>query len=129
LDHSEEELVDLIGARPGRGAEVDEIAHAAHKLGLDSFDYSFSSLDQAKMLLDDGIPIICDIQSFNYEGKGHYVVLTHIEGDNVYLMDPNSPGNQRVLTREHMDARWWDHTMASPHQLVEKWGVVVLPPE
>jgi len=129
MEATEEELRDLIGAKPKRGAEVDEIVAAAHKLGLEAFDYLFASLDQAKILLDQDIPIICDIQSFNHEGKGHYVVLTKIDGDEVHLMDPNTPGNQRVLTREHMDVRWWDHRMAPPHDLVEKWGVVVLPPE
>lgn len=128
-DVPEEELTQVIGARPNRGAEVDQIVGAAHKLGFAAFDYAFDSLDQAKALLDADIPIICDIQSFNHPGKGHYVVLTKIDGDAVHLMDPNTPGNSRVLTREHMDARWWDHKMAPPHELVEKWGVVVLPPE
>ena len=128
---TEEEAVEAIGTKPGRGAEVDEVAEGARKLGFDAFDFDFASLDQAKFLLDQDIPIICDIQSFNHPGKGHYVVLTKIEGDNVTLMDPNTKDglNKRVLTREHMDVRWWDFTMAKPHKLRQRWGVIVLPPE
>ena len=125
----EEDAVSLIGTRQGRGAEVDEITAAAHKLGLEAFDMSFPSLEGAKVVLDQDIPIICDIQSFNYPGKGHYVVLVGILGDEALLMDPNTPGNQRVISTEELEDRWWDRTMAPPHDLVPKWGVVILPPE
>lgn len=128
-DVSEEELVQVIGARPNRGAEVTEIAEAARKLGYDSFDFAFESLEQAKVVLEQDMPIICDFQSFNHPGKGHYVVLTKIDEQGAHLMDPNTSGNYRLLTLDHVDARWWDRTMAAPHDLVIRWGVVVLPPE
>lgn len=121
-------LIEAIGTRKGRGAECNEIAEAARKLGFLAFEYSFDSLDQAKILLDQDIPIICDVQSFNNPGKGHYVVLTSIDGM-VDLMDPNTPGNQRTISREEMDERWWDRAMAPPHQLMSKWGIVIVPPE
>jgi ABC-type bacteriocin/lantibiotic exporter with double-glycine peptidase domain len=126
---TEEEAVDAIGAKEGRGAEVTDIVDGAKKLGYDAFDFCFDSLDHAKLLLDQDIPIICDVQSFNYEGKGHYVVLHKIDDEGCHLMDPNVEGNVRVISREYMDACWWDHTMAKPHELKEKWGVVVAPPE
>lgn len=121
--------IELVGARPGRGAETDQIAAAARKLGFLAFEYSFSSIDQAKFLLDQGIPIICDIQSFNNPGKGHYVVLVSADDKRVELMDPNTPGNWRVVSRADMDARWWDRRMAPPHELMWKWGIVIIPPE
>jgi predicted double-glycine peptidase len=126
-DIDETGLVTLIGAKENRGAEVTEIAKAARKMEFAAFDYDFDSLDQAKALLDQDIPIICDIQSFKHPGKGHYVVMTKIEDDKVHLMDPNTEGNSRVITREEMDGRWWDYTMAKPHQLKPKWGVVIAP--
>jgi predicted double-glycine peptidase len=128
-------IIQAIGAKKGRGAECDEIAAAARKLGFSAFEYSFESLDQAKVLLDQDIPIICDIQSFNNPGKGHYVVMTGVwEGDvgsgsRVEIMDPNTPGNGRTISREEMDERWWDRAMAPPHDLMPKWGIVVVPPE
>jgi predicted double-glycine peptidase len=121
-------VIDAIGARKGRGAECDQIATAARKFGFMAFEYSFESLDQAKVLLDQDIPIICDIQSFNNPGKGHYVVMTSVN-DTVEIMDPNTPGNSRSISREEMDERWWDRAMAPPHQMMPKWGIVVVPPE
>lgn len=126
---SELDLVNAIGAKEGRGAECDEIAAAARKLGFLAFEYSFTSIDQAKVLLDQDIPIICDIQSFNHPGKGHYVVMVAADDLDVELMDPNSPGNWRALQRKEMDRRWWDRAMAPPHDLMPKWGIVVIPPE
>lgn len=132
LDHydysiSEEEAVEAIGTIPNKGAECNQIAEAARKFGFMSFEYSFDSLEQAKILLDMDIPIICDIQSFNNPGKGHYVVMTDIENDTVRLMDSNTPTNQRIISIEEMDQRWWDRAMKPPHELMNKWGIVIIP--
>ncbi len=132
---SELSVIQAIGTKKGRGAECDEIAAAARKLGFLAFEYSFDSLEQAKVLLDQDIPIICDIQSFNNPGKGHYVVMTGAWNgdvgteDVVELMDPNTPGNTRTIKCSEMDERWWDRAMAPPHDLMPKWGIVVVPPE
>jgi ABC-type bacteriocin/lantibiotic exporter with double-glycine peptidase domain len=125
----EEAAVQLIGARPGRGAEVTEIAEAARQYGLDAFEYSFDSLKQAKILLDQQIPIICDVQSWNHPGKGHYVVLVSMDQVQAHLMDPNTPSNQRTIPLTEMESRWWDHKMEPPHEVVHKWGIVILPQE
>lgn len=130
-DWPESILVPLIGAKPKRGAECDEIAEAARLAGFSAFEYSFASVEQARVLLDQDIPIICDIQSFNHPGKGHYVVLTHIDDEGAHLMDPNAPdlGNQRRLSLEEMEERWWDHGMKPPHELMERWGIIIVPTE
>ena len=130
VDLPEALLSQAIRVSPKYGAEITEIVRAAQELGFSAMLYEFENLDQAKWLLDQDIPIIADIQSFKHPGKGHYVVITKIDGDRVYLMDPNTKDgvNQRVLTREHADARWWDRTMAPPHGLKVKWGAVILPP-
>ena len=118
-----------VGARPNKGAECNQIAEAARKFGFMSFEYSFESIAQAKVLLDQDIPIICDIQSFNHPGKGHYVVMTAADGKHVQLMDPNTPGNLRVISAAEMTARWWDRAMKAPHELMPKWGIIILPKE
>ncbi len=125
----EHDLSGIIGLRQRGGAETDQIASAARKLGFECFEYSFDSLDQARTLTDQDIPIIADIQSFNHPGSGHYVVITAIDDESVHLMDPNTPGNQRTLSREEMDARWWDRAMKPPHAVMQRWGVIVVPPE
>ena len=121
--------IAAVGARPNKGAECNQIAEAARKFGFMSFEYSFESIAQAKVLLDQDIPIICDIQSFNHPGKGHYVVMTAADGKHVQLMDPNTPGNLRVISAAEMTARWWDRAMKAPHELMPKWGIIILPKE
>lgn len=128
LDIPEEQVAQAIGTSPGRGAECDEIVLGAHSFGLDAFEHGFASLEQAKFILDQDIPIICDIQSFNHPGKGHYVVMTAIDDAGVHLMDPNTPGNIRILIAQEMEERWWDRAMQPPHKLMPKHGIVVLPP-
>jgi ABC-type bacteriocin/lantibiotic exporter with double-glycine peptidase domain len=118
--------IEAIGARKGRGAETTQIVEAARKLGFDALEMSFDSIAQAKALTDQNIPIICDIQSFNHPGKGHYVVLTKVD-EEVYLMDPNTPGNMRTISVEEMEQRWWDRWMAPPHHVQSHWGIIVAP--
>jgi ABC-type bacteriocin/lantibiotic exporter with double-glycine peptidase domain len=120
-------LIWLIGTRKGRGAETTEIVNAARKLGFEATEGSFPSLDAAAEVLRKGFPIICDVQSFKFLGKGHYVVLTGIEGDQVHLMDPNVSGNQRTISRQEMEERWWDREMAEPHKLMTRWGIIIRP--
>lgn len=124
---SEAEVMHAIGVRDRGGAEVDQITEGAKVLGFDAYDKCFESLDDARSVTDQDIPIVADFQSFNNPGKGHYVVITKIDDENVYLMDPNTDGNERVLTREEAEGRWWDRTMAPPHRLMPRWGVVVTP--
>lgn len=127
FDIGEHELSQYIGVRQRGGAETDQIAQAARQLGFDAFEWSFSSLEQAKTLTDQDIPIIADIQSFKHPGSGHYVVITGIDKDGIHLMDPNTPSNQRTISPQEMEQRWWDRAMKPPHKLMKMWGVVVLP--
>jgi predicted double-glycine peptidase len=126
---SEAQAVELVGTQPNRGAETDQIAEGARKAGFQAFEYSFDSIEQAKLLLDQELPIICDIQSFNYPGKGHYVVMVAADDKRVELMDPNTPGNWRVISHAEMNARWWDRRMAPPNEMMWKWGIIIVPPE
>ena len=134
LDHygfegDEHDIAGFIGVRQKGGAETDQIANAARRLGFDCFEYSFDSLEQAKFLTDQDIPIIADIQSFNHPGSGHYVVIADIDDESVHIMDPNTPGNERIISHQEADERWWDRAMKPPHKMMKKWGIVVLPPE
>jgi predicted double-glycine peptidase len=124
---AEHEIMHEIGVHEKRGAEVDQITEAAKRMGFYAYDKSFSSLDEAQELTDSGVPIIADIQSFTSPGKGHYVVITAIDKENVTLMDPNVDGNTRIISKREMEDRWWDRRMKAPHNLMVRWGVVVIP--
>lgn len=131
----EEEVIQAIGARKGRGAETTDIVEGARRLGFDASEGSFPSLDEAKETLRQGVPIIADVQSFNYPGKGHYIVIAGFKpGKGFIIMDPNTKGktavdNWRVLSEKKLEEIWWDRAMAPPHELMPKWGVMVKPKE
>lgn len=125
--YAEHEIMHEIGVSDRGGAEVTQITEAARRLGFDAYDKCFSSLEEARSITQQDIPIIADFQSFKNPGKGHYVVITKIDDDTVHLMDPNTDGNERIITRAEAERRWWDRTMAKPHRLMPKWGVVVTP--
>lgn len=125
--YAEHEIMHAIGVRDKGGAEVDQITEGAKRLGFEAYDKCFDSLEEARAITDQDIPIIADFQSFNNPGKGHYVVITKIDDNVVHLMDPNTDGNERAITRAECEQRWWDRTMAKPHRLMPKWGVVVTP--
>jgi ABC-type bacteriocin/lantibiotic exporter with double-glycine peptidase domain len=124
-DYKEKYLEDLIGAKPNRGCEVDEITEAAKKLGFNAFDRSLT-LDECKKYLDKDIPIIADVQSFNYQGREHYVVIYKYENDNWHIMDPNTKGNQRILNTKELEERWWGRRMSN-NEIIKKWGCIVSP--
>lgn len=133
VELSEGEIVKAIGARKGRGAETTDIMNGAKKLGFDAYEGSFANLDDAKKTLKKGIPIIADVQSFNYPGKGHYIVIAGFKpGQGFIVMDPNTKGktaidNWRLMSAEELEEKWWDRAMAPPHKLMRKWGVMVKP--
>lgn len=126
LDVPEKVVSVRIRVHKRRGAETDQIVAAAKKFGFDAFQKSFT-MDEAERLTKNDIPIICDIQSFTKPGSGHYVVLTHLDSRNAVLMDPNVKGNVRILPRDEFEERWWDRQMFPPHNLMKRWGIVVIP--
>lgn len=130
-DLPESDLAIIIGARKGRGAETTDIVNAAKKLGLEAWEQSFRTLDVAKEVLKQGIPIIADIQSFNHPGQGHYVVLAGFDSSGFKMMDPNTKGktaipNWRQITNEKLEEIWWDRAMEKPNDLMPKWGIMVM---
>jgi ABC-type bacteriocin/lantibiotic exporter with double-glycine peptidase domain len=125
-DIEEPELEELIGVGT-HGAEVNQIVKAAHALGLEAEEQRFPHLIAAKKVLDDDIPIIADVRSWNRPGQGHYVVLAELEDGLAELMDPNTPGNWREVSAPELKRRWWDWSMARPHELMKHAGVIIWP--
>jgi len=124
VDLTEEECIKRIGTKPHKGAETTQIVDAAEELGFEASEKSLS-LEETRKLLDDGVPIICDIQSFTKKGSGHYVVLCDMDDEYCYLMDPNVEGNTRKLPIEEFVERWHDKAMAPPHEPMIRWGVII----
>lgn len=132
-DLPESDLAIAIGAKENRGAETTDIVNGAKKLGFEAWEQPFRTLDVAKEVLSQGIPIIADIQSFNNPGKGHYVLLSGFDSGSFMMMDPNTKGktavnNWRKITNQKLEEIWWDRAMAAPHEVMPKWGVMVTEP-
>jgi ABC-type bacteriocin/lantibiotic exporter with double-glycine peptidase domain len=102
---SESELTHVIGATPEFGATGSQIVSAARRYGFSAVDNPFSTLNQLYSFVPQR-PVIANIFSFMRMGQGHFVVITGIDKNYVYLMDPNAPTNTRRLTHKEMSARW-----------------------
>lgn len=106
FDHTEPELMKTVGVKAGLGASAEQVVDAARRLGFKSAIRRFSSLYEARQYTASGVPIIADVASWNYPDKRHFVVIEAFDDANAYLMDPNTPGNRRVLTFAELDQRW-----------------------
>lgn len=125
VDKTEDECIELIGAREGRGCETDQIVSAFKKLGFKCYEKSLT-MKEAKDLLDKQIPIIADIRSYT-GNHGHYVVLRDISDTHVMINDPNTKGNIRKEKIEDFEKRWWDYKMDEPRkgEKMIRWGIVI----
>jgi hypothetical protein len=52
--------------------------------------------------------------------------VTALEGGNVRIMDPHTPGNWRVLPRAEFDARWWHREQG---RVVRRFAIIIAPQE
>jgi ABC-type bacteriocin/lantibiotic exporter with double-glycine peptidase domain len=116
---SEPELMVAVGVKAGLGASAKSVVDAARHLGFSAALRRFSSLAEARQYTSSGIPIIADVASWNYPGKRHFVVIASFDDYRAYVMDPNTPGNQRVLTYPELEERW------THRESGERFGVVV----
>lgn len=117
-DHDEPMLIDLIGVDPNRGSTVEQVATAARKLGYQARPHQFGSLAELRAFTSRDIPVIVAVRSFNRPNQGHFVVAVHVDDDRIEIMDPNTPGNWRVISPAEMDRRW---------QYRDRYAVLVLP--
>jgi ABC-type bacteriocin/lantibiotic exporter with double-glycine peptidase domain len=106
LGFDEPTLSNLIEVSPEHGADIEAIRRTAMQLGFVAEVINFSSLAQVKKYLDADIPIIANVQSWRKPEDRHFVVLTAVDRMHVYLMDPNTPGNHRILTHAQMLEQW-----------------------
>jgi len=109
------------------GAELYQIVGAARALGFTAKQVEFKSLSDAFRLLEQDIPLICDVQSWTKKGSGHYVVLVNEHGGRVNIMDPNVSGNWRTMSAKDFDERWWDGDNVYRGRVLRRPAVIVRP--
>ena len=117
-DVAEPKLMREVGVHPKTGSTAGQVATAARRRGYVAHERQFRSVDELAVFTDQDVPVIVAIQSFNNPNQGHFVVATKVKRGRVQIMDPNTRGNQRVLSTAEMDRRW---------QFRERVGVVIVP--
>lgn len=114
----------IIGTRP------QGLVRAAGEFGCDAQVTRLADVDAMRPALAAGIPLIVLVDSFTRPGRqSHYVVVSKMDRATVTMMDPNTPGNWRTLTRAEFDGRWWNREPGSRGpEYVRRTAVIVFPP-
>lgn len=117
-DFDEAMLIKLIDIDPNNGSTVDQVTRAARKLGFDAAPWKFDSIDELKTYTDRDVPVIIAVRSFTKPNQGHFVVAVDVDDTGVEMMDPNTRGNWRRVSRRELDDRW---------QFRDRYGIIVQP--
>jgi predicted double-glycine peptidase len=126
-DVSEDRIAVMAGNVPVLGVRPDGLVKAAQELGYLVNATALRGVDALAAFLANDLPVLVVVDSFNHPGKaGHWVVVTALEGGNVRIMDPHTPGNWRVLPRAEFDARWWHREQG---RVVRRFAIIIAPQE
>lgn len=99
-------LRSLIGVNPRYGASMEKIVRAAREIGMRAEIRSFKSLAEVRALVKREIFPIANVESWTRPQGRHYVTITGIDDQYVYVMDTNVKGNRRILTHNEMLKQW-----------------------
>ena len=114
----EKSLYALFDARPKDGTPPQNIAKGLTQLGLKTELREGMSLDDLRAALRRGDSVILDIQAWRDDANtpwsqrwedGHYVVLTGMDENYAYLMDPSMPKRYAFLPLPQLMERWHDY--------------------
>jgi|APSaa5957512622_1039677.scaffolds.fasta_scaffold02508_3 hypothetical protein len=113
LDHdvTEDEVNDVMGARPMKGAAWEQALATAQHYGCRATLTMPATVEQLKAWTDAGIPIMI---AWNPEGRewSHASVVFDVDDDlNVYVADPNIPNPKetvRVVPEDDFYGKWYE---------------------
>ena len=124
---NEDEVNDVMGARPKKGAAWENAIAAAQHYGCRATLVSPSTVQQLKKWTDAGIPVMI---AWNPEGRpwSHASVVFDVDDDlNVYVADPNIPDPDetvRIVPKAEFYSKWsekWpDYIVRRPAMAVER---------
>lgn len=102
---TEQELVKKTDCSLELGVEAWKIIKAAQEYGLQGFIKDEASLEDLRhYVLTKQIPVIVDWFS---DDDGHYSVVVDIDGENIYLLDPEI-GYIRAMRLDRFKRVWFD---------------------
>ena len=82
------------------------------------------TIEDLKREIDNGHPVICGIQAWNWDENeeyqidldysedwesGHWVVAIGYNRDNIFFMDPSTAGNYTYISNDRLMERWRDY--------------------
>lgn len=124
---TEDEVNDVMGARPKKGAAWENALAAAQHYGCRATLVTPSTVQQLKDWTDAGIPVMI---AWNPEGRpwSHASVVFDVDDDlNVYVADPNIPDPDetvRIVPKAEFYSKWsekWpDYIVRRPAMAVER---------
>ncbi|MBU0570090.1 C39 family peptidase [Patescibacteria group bacterium] len=105
VDMSEEELARLSNCTEEWGVGAEQLVRVANDLGFQAEIFDNSDIDNIKRwVLEKKIPVIVDWFS---EDDGHYSVVVDIDGENIYIQDPEF-GRLRAMRLDNFYRVWFD---------------------
>lgn len=117
---SQDEIVEAAGSSLKRlrryGMSMGEMATAVGRISSSSQFWMKDNceISDLKLLLERGIPVGVEWQGeflqYSDEDNGHYSVVTHLDGDKIYIADPyeHFAGKDRRLELDRFEELWWD---------------------
>lgn len=124
LKTSEDEVNDVMGARPMKGATWEQALAAAQHFGMRGTLIVPCSLIQLRAWTDAGIPVMI---AWNPEGRdwSHASVVFDVTDDEIHVADPNIPDPRqtvRVVNHDHFLSKWFEKW---PNYLVRRPGLAI----
>jgi predicted double-glycine peptidase len=128
IEHlTEDEVNNVMGARPMKGARWEEAMAAAQHYGMRATLTTPATVAQLKEWTDQGIPVMI---AWNPEGRewSHASVVFDVDGSmNVYVADPNIPDPDetvRVVPKAEFYSMWAEKW---PNYLVRRPAMAIEP--
>lgn len=120
---SEEQLIQLTGAKPEGGVEHEGMTRAAQMLGYKVFATANATEKQVLYFLQNRIPVIVD-----YQGNigGHYAVITGYDNGRVIFQDPREEGSLHHSMDWQMFQHRWYNIRYDTHERIDRWMMVIL---
>lgn len=121
---------DALGTDPEEGTSPESIRELADQLGLQTIAKQKMAVDELKLWLDRGVPVLILIQAWGnpdgYDGTndGHYVVAIGYTDDDLIVEDPSLRLTRGFIDWESLDKRW--HDAGADGETYDHWGMAII---
>lgn len=122
IDKSEEELSKELGTNEIRGTCSSSFAKLAERYNLEYIEKENASIKDLSDIMEKGYKIITCFFTKD-SNEDHYSVISKIEGDYVYFLDPWYGENHKMLIKELIEVWHSDPKF----EKISKWFIGIKP--